>query len=119
MRFAEGANGLGPGLGSTSPSLVTSRIHPFGVSTVVGWGPVVCGFGVWQVCEVVAWNGPLPGSLSRVEGVWGHYAIESSRYQVWGFRLVYGEILARGAAEVHKVGHVASGAHYIDGCGHI
>ena len=28
VRFAEGANGLGPGLGSTSPSLVTSRIHP-------------------------------------------------------------------------------------------
>ena len=47
VRFAEGADGLGPGLGSASPSLVTSRIHPSGVSTVVGWGPVVCGAGVW------------------------------------------------------------------------
>ena len=64
-------------------------------------------------------DGPLPGSLLWVQGVWGHYGIEASWYQVWGFRLVYGEILARGAAEVDKVGHVASGAHYINGCGHV
>ena len=47
VRFAGGVDGLGPGLGSTSPSLVTSRIHLSGVSTVVGRGPVVCGVGVW------------------------------------------------------------------------
>jgi hypothetical protein len=47
VRFAEGVDGLGPGLGSTSPSFVTSRNHPSGVSSKVGRGPVSCGTGVW------------------------------------------------------------------------
>ena len=70
VRFAEGANGLGPGLGWTSPSLVTLCIHLSGASTVVGREPVVCGVGVWLVCEVVAGMAPCqdPCRGYRVSG---------------------------------------------------
>ena len=58
VRFAKGPSGLGPGFGSTSPSLVTSCIHPFEVPIVVGCGLVVCGCGAVQVCVVVAGSAP-------------------------------------------------------------
>ena len=62
MHFAEGPNGVGPGFGSTSTSLVTSCSHPFQVPIVVGCGLVVCGCGAVHVCVVVAGTAPCQDS---------------------------------------------------------
>ena len=70
VRFAEGPGGLGPGLGSTSPSLVTLCTHPFVLSSVFRCGVVACGCDAVQMCVVVVGSAPCQDTCAgyRVSG---------------------------------------------------